>query len=302
MGFKLNGAPYNEDDMNIPIYKRRLEDGAVGKSNHTGIIVQQGLDKQTEDAVVAHETVHQKDPHLDYDDENFYYKGKTYPRNEINEFDRNLPWEKKAYKESDKILKQKTNDVEMKQKFKMDGNHKGGSKPFVAMAEQGLVGPSMDGASNPPAKKGSSIEKLRNSVKYKMAQNPSNYGIKPGDRESKYLDSFKKDSYYKGRQRDEAAIRSSGNKVNQQAKKDVVVNGKKVNKGIVSDKERVEGRKGEYSDLSIVTNKQYDKHGDRDYTKVGAPRPDVMVGGKKQSGYKLKGNLPGAKKNVTVEK
>ena len=56
------------------------------------------------------------------------------------------------------------------------------------------------------------------------------------------------------------------------------------------------------SDLSIVTNKQYDKHGDRDYTKVGAPRPDVMVGGKKQSGYKLKGNLPGAKKNVTVEK
>ena len=144
MGFKLNGAPYNKDDMNIPVYKRRLEDGAVGKSNHTGIIVQQGLDKQTEDAVVAHETVHQKDPHLDYDDENFYYKGKTYPRNEINEFDRNLPWEKKAYKESDKILKQKSNNVEMKQKFKMDGKHKGGSKPFVAMAEKGLVGPSME--------------------------------------------------------------------------------------------------------------------------------------------------------------
>jgi len=144
MGFKLNGAPYNEDDMNIPVYKRRLEDGAVGKSNHTGIIVQQGLDKQTEDAVVAHETVHQKDPHLDYDDENFYYKGKTYPRNEINEFDRNLPWEKKAYKESDKILKQKSNNVEMKQKFKMDGKHKGGSRPFVAMAEKSLVGPSME--------------------------------------------------------------------------------------------------------------------------------------------------------------
>ena len=144
MGFKLNGTPYNKDDMNIPVYKRRLEDGAVGKSNHTGIIVQQGLDKQTEDAVVAHETVHQKDPHLDYDDENFYYKGKTYPRNEINEFDRNLPWEKKAYKESDKILKQKSNNVEMKQKFKMDGKHKGGSKPFVAMAEKGLVGPSME--------------------------------------------------------------------------------------------------------------------------------------------------------------
>lgn len=296
MGFKLNGAPYNEDDMNIPIYKRRLEDGAVGKSNHTGIIVQQGLDKQTEDAVIAHETVHQKDPHLDYDDENFYYKGKTYPRNEINEFDRNLPWEKKAYKESDKILKQKTNNVEMKQKFKMDGIHKGGSKPFAAMSEQGLVGPSMDGASV-------GIEKLRNSVKYKMAQNPSKYGIKSGDRESKYLDTFKKDTYYTGRQKDEAAARSGGKKLNEQAKKDVVVNGKEVNKGIVSDKKRVEGRNNEYSDLSIVTNKQYDKHGDRDYSRIGAPRPDVMGDdGKMQSGYKLKGNLPGAKKNVTVEK
>ena len=66
MGFKLNGAPYTESDMNIPVYRKNIQDGAVGKSNHTGIIVQEGLPKEVEDAVVAHETVHQLDPHLEF--------------------------------------------------------------------------------------------------------------------------------------------------------------------------------------------------------------------------------------------
>jgi len=142
MGFKLNNKPYDESDMNIPVYKRNIQDGAIGKSNHTGIVVQEGLDPLTEKAVIAHETVHQKDPHLDYDDDNFYYKGKTYPREKLNEFNRELPWEKKAYAESDKILEGKVNDIEM-EKFKI-GEHRGNKKPFAAMSEKGLVGPSME--------------------------------------------------------------------------------------------------------------------------------------------------------------
>ena len=141
MGFKLKGAPYTESDMNIPVYRKNIQDGAVGKSNHTGIIVQEGLPKDLEDAVVAHETVHQLDPHLDYDENNFYYKGKTYPRENLNEFDKNLPWEKKAYAESDKILNNKQHD--MKEGFSM-GGHRGNNKPFAAMADKDLISPSMN--------------------------------------------------------------------------------------------------------------------------------------------------------------
>lgn len=156
MAFKLEPKPpwYNPDNMNIPIYRRDIADGAVGKSNHTGIVVQQGLNPLLEKAVIAHETVHQKDPDLDYDRENFYYKGKTYPRKNLNEFNRNLPWEKKAYKESDKILKNNFNEVEMKEKFTMNGEHRGNSKPFAAMSKHGLIGASMDGPSVPPPTKG----------------------------------------------------------------------------------------------------------------------------------------------------
>jgi len=304
MSFKLKGIPYNKDDMNIAVYRKPLDDGSMGKSNHTGIIVDTKADANTEKAVIAHETVHQhqqRDGELDYDSENFYWKGKTYPRENLNEHNENLPWEKEAYKESNKILN--GNKEDMKKTFKLDG-YRGNNKPFKGLTDRKLIGSQDDGASvGDPPKKGSGIEKLRNSVKYKIANDPDSYGVKPGGYESKYLDTFKKDSYYKGRKKDEAAIKSRGNEVDKQAKKDVVVNSKKVNKGIVSDKERIEGENNEYSDLSIKSNIQYDKHGDRDYSRIGAPRPNVMGDdGKMQSGYKLKGNLPGAKKNVTVGK
>jgi hypothetical protein len=281
MSFKLNGAPYNKDDMNIAVYRRDLKDGSAGKSNHTGIIVDKDADANMEKAVVAHETVHQhqqRDGELDYDKNNFYWKGKVYPRENLNEHNEDLPWEKDAYKASNGILNGKNKD--MRNKFELKG-HRGNNKAFKALADRKLIG-GQDGASveNPP-KKGSSIEKLKNSVKYKMAQNPGKYGIKPGDRESKYLDSFKKDIYYKGRQKDEAAALSGGKKKMQQAKKDVTVKGREVNKGVTTDKERIEGRKGEFSDMSILTNTHYDKHGDKDYSKIGAPRDS----------YKLKGNV-----------
>ena len=138
MAYKIN-APYNKDDMNIAVYRRNLEDGSVGKSNHTGIIVQGGLDPKMEEAVIAHETVHQhqqRNGDLDYDENNFYYKGKTYPRMRLDEHNKNLPWEKEAYKESDKILKQK----QMNKGFKLDGYRGNKTNKFSELSSKGLIG------------------------------------------------------------------------------------------------------------------------------------------------------------------
>jgi hypothetical protein len=35
---------------------------------------------------------------LDYDNENVYWKGKCYPRSDMEEGAKNLPWEAEAYK------------------------------------------------------------------------------------------------------------------------------------------------------------------------------------------------------------
>lgn len=147
MSFKLNGAPYNKDNMNIAVYRKDLKDGSAGKSNHTGIIVDVNIDKKTEEAVIAHETVHQhqqRNGDLDYDERNFYWKGKTYPRENLNEHNENLPWEKEAYAKSDGILNRKQED--MQEKFQLKG-YRGNSEPFRQMSDRKLIGDQNDGAS-----------------------------------------------------------------------------------------------------------------------------------------------------------
>ncbi len=147
MSFKLNGAPYNKDNMNIAVYRKDLKDGSAGKSNHTGIIVDTNVDKKTEEAVIAHETIHQhqqRNGDLDYDEKNFYWKGKTYPRENLNEHNENLPWEKEAYAKSNGILNGKQED--MKKSFKLEG-YRGNNKPFKTMSDRGLIGSEDDGAS-----------------------------------------------------------------------------------------------------------------------------------------------------------
>jgi len=285
MSFKLNGVPYNKDNMNIGVYRRDLKDGSAGKSNHTGIIVDKDVSKEMEDAVVAHETVHQhqqRNGELDYDENNFYWKGKTYPRKNLNEHNENLPWEKEAYAVSNKMLNGK--DENMRSKFELKG-YRGNNKPFKTISDRGLIG-TQEGASikkdsKATKDKGVGFDKLRNSVKYEMAKNPEKYNVKPGGYESKQLEKFKQDVYYKGRERDSAAAISAKGHAMTKAKKDVLVKGKKDNKGITTDKQRIEGRKGEFSDISITSNVHYDKAGDKDYSKIGAPRDS----------YKLKGNM-----------
>jgi len=146
MSFKLNGAPYNKDNMNIAVYRKDLKDGSAGKSNHTGIIVDKDVSPEMEKAVVAHETVHQhqqRNGELDYDEENFYWKGKTYPRENLNEHNENLPWEKEAYAKSNGILNGKQED--MKERFQLKG-YRGNNKPFKTMSDRGLIGAQDDGA------------------------------------------------------------------------------------------------------------------------------------------------------------
>jgi len=147
MSFKLNGAPYNKDNMNIAVYRKDLKDGSAGKSNHTGIIVDKDVSPEMEKAVIAHETVHQhqqRNGELDYDKKNFYWKGKTYPRENLNEHNENLPWEKEAYAKSNGILNGKQED--MKERFQLKG-YRGNNKPFKTMSDRGLIGSQDNGAS-----------------------------------------------------------------------------------------------------------------------------------------------------------
>jgi len=100
MAFKLNNAPYKID--NTPVYKIDMEDGVMGKANNNGsIVINKDLDPSEIDSVISHEKVHldqMERGDLDYDNENVYWKGKTYPRADMKEGAKDLPWEAEAYK------------------------------------------------------------------------------------------------------------------------------------------------------------------------------------------------------------
>ena len=63
-----------------------MEEGVMGKANNNGtIIINKDLDPSQIDDVVAHEKIHIEQMErgdLDYDNENVYWKGKTYSRAE----------------------------------------------------------------------------------------------------------------------------------------------------------------------------------------------------------------------------
>ena len=102
MAFKLNNPPYKID--NTPIYHVDMEEGVMGKANKNGtIIINKDLKPSKIDDVVAHEKIHIEQMErgdLDYDNENVYWKGKTYSRADMAEGAKDLPWEAEAYKRS----------------------------------------------------------------------------------------------------------------------------------------------------------------------------------------------------------
>lgn len=94
-----------------PVYERELEEGTLGKGNKNGtILVSKHIhdDPDQVKSIIEHEDVHIdqiKRGDLDYDDENIYWKGKTYSRSEMKEGSPNLPWEKEAYSKTDNYNK-----------------------------------------------------------------------------------------------------------------------------------------------------------------------------------------------------
>jgi hypothetical protein len=100
MAFKIK--PFYTLD-NASIVHMPMEKNVMGRADKKGnILLNKDLKnpKQIEDTI-NHEQVHidqMKNGELHYDNQAVYFKGKKYLRKEFNESNRNLPWEKPAYK------------------------------------------------------------------------------------------------------------------------------------------------------------------------------------------------------------
>jgi len=85
-----------------PVIEKNLEEGVVAEANLDGtIFVNKDASKHKKLEAIAHEQVHMDQMErgdLSYDDDNVYWKGETYPRNEMVEGDKKLPWEQEAWK------------------------------------------------------------------------------------------------------------------------------------------------------------------------------------------------------------
>ena len=100
MAYKMKMGKLSMD--NTPIYQMDTEEGVMGQANKNGsIIVDKNLSPLEQEDVVRHEKVHldqMERGDLDYDNNNVYWKGKKIPRSTMDEGDKNLPWEKEAYR------------------------------------------------------------------------------------------------------------------------------------------------------------------------------------------------------------
>ena len=101
MAFKLENPPYQID--NTPIYNVNMEEGVLGKANNNGtIILNQNISSPAQrKEVIDHELIHIDQMNrgdLGYTDTDVFWKGKKYPRSQMQEGAENLPWEKEAYK------------------------------------------------------------------------------------------------------------------------------------------------------------------------------------------------------------
>ena len=116
MAFKLQSPPYKKDS--IPTYETDLGEGVLGQSNNNGtIVINSKLDPKFHKEVIDHEKVHinqMSRGDLDYDDDNIYWKGKTYSKKDSKiamASPKNSPWEKEAYSKSKTKYKDKKYNV-----------------------------------------------------------------------------------------------------------------------------------------------------------------------------------------------
>ena len=129
--------PYVDDK--VPVFKVPMEDGVLGKANNDkssnsgfSIHINQNVNNTSAlKSVVEHESHHidqMARGDLAYDDDKVIWKGKEYSREEMDEGNHDLPWEKEVYNKT----KQK------KMGFKLrDGAGK--QSPFNNLTKRGLT-------------------------------------------------------------------------------------------------------------------------------------------------------------------
>ena len=172
-------SPYKKDP--VPVYEVPFDDpNLMGKANKNGSIIMnkdQARDPEMRDKILKHEKHHLKEmiidknpdgsPVLDYDDESVSYKGVSYSREDFDEGNKELPWEKEAYNENEDIdiipnpdklspitfKKMGKNDghadedeVNMNESFnpivmkkKMLSGYRGKKNPFAMLQDKGLI-------------------------------------------------------------------------------------------------------------------------------------------------------------------
>jgi hypothetical protein len=130
--------PYVDDK--VPVFKVPMEDGVLGKANNDkssnsgfSIHINQNVnDTSALKSVVEHESHHIDQMvrgDLAYDDDNVYWKGKKYSREEMDEGNHDLPWEEEVYNKTKKTKKMA---------FKLrDGAGK--QNPFDNLTKRGLT-------------------------------------------------------------------------------------------------------------------------------------------------------------------
>ena len=100
--------PITQRAKNTPVIEKdNLGSGIVAEANNDGTIyVNKKASKKKKAEAIEHEKVHMDQMErgdLDYDDNYVYWQGKKYPRDEMKEGDKKLPWEQEAWKANKKF-------------------------------------------------------------------------------------------------------------------------------------------------------------------------------------------------------
>jgi len=107
--------PITQKVKNVSIIEKNdLDNDVVAEANRDGtIFVNKKASKEKKAEAIEHEKIHMDQMDrgdLDYDDNNVYWKGETFPRDKMKEGDKKLPWEQEAW-ETNKKFKQKHKNI-----------------------------------------------------------------------------------------------------------------------------------------------------------------------------------------------
>jgi hypothetical protein len=106
MAFKMAPPDFNNKDQSLPnegtIIREELEEGVVAEAHKDGTIkIDKDVDPNSKKAkhAIDHELAHLeqfRNGDLDYNEHYVFWKGKKYPRKNMDEGAHHLPWEKDA--------------------------------------------------------------------------------------------------------------------------------------------------------------------------------------------------------------